>query len=163
MAPPRVEKALAAMATLLGASEGNMTTEAGQAYDLLRTACAAHGDTWRVDARQLAALSAHLGGPEPLVGITCMALAELAANDNYGSRAQAQVRRPHAARRPSASERAATGGGGRVAREAKRRVLWPSRALLAAYAYGCGSVAARVAGSPRCGPRSRPCSLRWRG
>lgn len=45
-----------------------------------------------MDSQQLAALAAHLGGPEPLIGITCMALAELAAARETGARAQAQLR-----------------------------------------------------------------------
>ena len=60
---------------------------------MLRKACAAHSGTWRADPSKLAALAARVGGPEPVIGISCMALAELATiSEEDGDRAQAQVR-----------------------------------------------------------------------
>lgn len=148
MAPPRVERCLAALTALLDASASSTPIEAGPLYDALHDECNAHDGTWRVDARQLAALAAHARGPAPfIIGITCMALAELAAVREDGSRAQAQVRRPQGAH---ASVHAHVRAGGRRhgmparppgARMGKGRSLEPSdrraRCWLQALAAGC--------------------------
>ena len=86
---------------------------------------AAHGGTWQVDARQLAALLAHLGGPEPLVGIACLALYQLAAVTTAGSHAHAQVRRPRAAQMRAGGQAHAVTLGRTRDVGTQRSILWP--------------------------------------
>lgn len=87
MAPPPVERALAAFVAALDEGRGAFTREIWRAFVKLRAACEAHGGAWQVDPGKLAALAARVGGPQPVIGISCLALAQLAASDGPVARA----------------------------------------------------------------------------
>lgn len=92
MAPRVVEDVLAVMVTALDNSGGETTLQCMTCMQDLIHVAGKHPGVWQVAAGQLAALAAHLDGPEGTVVVTCMSLHALASgDDNKGWLAQAQV------------------------------------------------------------------------